>query len=159
MNKNHQYTFRRRFARRLLGMSLVVLLTSTAGLAAAIWMPLNATAAAHNAAAQARRLAPIPADRPNLEPLLAKIAGSRLIRPASIQAAVKDDGSAQRLLKSLKLQGVVQMGENPVAYIQVEKQGIQTVQVGQSVLDFTVEKIEPGRVTLSLQGVVVTLSY
>ena len=94
---------------------------------------------------------------PELRSVAAKIATMELMRPARIQAAVKDDGTAQRLAKLLKLQGVVLMGDEFVAYIQVDKEGLQTVRERQTVSEFVVEKIEPGRVTLSLQGVTVVL--
>lgn len=98
--------------------------------------------------------------RAEIEPLLARLAGMPLIRPAQVQAAVKNDGSAERLLKKLKLQGVVQVGSELVAYIQVDDGGkvVRSIHSGQTVLDFNVENIEPGKVTLSLQGVVVVLS-
>lgn len=92
-----------------------------------------------------------------LRTLATKVASMELMRPARVQAAVKDDGTALRLAKSLKLQGVAQIGDEYVAYIQVEKEGLAAVRERQELLQFTVEKIEPGRVTLSLQGVRVLL--
>lgn len=95
----------------------------------------------------------------DLRPLLVKMAGVRLIRPAQIQAAVKDTGTAKALLAKLKLQGVVRMGDDFVAYIQVEGQSSQSVREGGSVLDFVVQGVEPGKVTLALQGVQVELAH
>jgi hypothetical protein len=107
-----------------------------------------------------RRLAPLPpATRPDLQPLLVSVAGRTLIRPAQVQAAVKADGTAERLLKQLKLQGVVRIGETPVAYIQIEKEGVKAVREGDMVLEFVVDRIESNQVVLSLQGVVVTLGH
>lgn len=91
--------------------------------------------------------------------LLTKVAGSRLIRPAQVQAAVKDTGAAQRLLERLKLQSVVNMNGEPVAYVRVNKNGVQSVRAGGRLLDFLVESVKPGEVKLSLDGVVVTLRY
>jgi hypothetical protein len=101
-----------------------------------------------------------PAGGEDVQPLLAKIAGSRLIRGARIQAAVKDSGAAGRLVKRLRLQGVIQAGSGPMAYILVDKDpAAKAVHEGESVLDFVVEKIEPSRVTLSLEGVEVVLGH
>ena len=102
---------------------------------------------------------PMPLERRDLEPLLARMAGVRFIRPTQVQAAVKDSGAAKQLAKKLKLQGVVEMGETLVAYIQVDKQGVKTVRKGDAVLDFIVEGIQSGKVTLSLQGVEVVLQH
>jgi hypothetical protein len=98
------------------------------------------------------------ADR-QVEPLLAKMAGRRLVRPAQVQAAVKDTGAAARLLAKLNLQGVVDIGGELVAYIQVDKRSVKTVRKGEKVLELTVEEIQPGSVKLSLEGVVVELSH
>jgi hypothetical protein len=76
-----------------------------------------------------------------------------------VQAAVKDTGVAQQLLKKLQLQGVAKMGDRFVAYVSVDKQSVVTVRDGDAVLDFLVESIEPGCVTLSLQGVLVRLQH
>jgi hypothetical protein len=106
-------------------------------------------------------ITPLPNSRAELEPLLAKLAGMTLIRPAQVQAAVKSDGTAERLLKKLKLQGVVQVGNELVAYIQVDDGGkvVRSVRKGQTILDFNVDNVEAGKVTLSLQGVVVVLDH
>jgi hypothetical protein len=105
------------------------------------------------------RIEPISTSRADVEPLLARLAGTILIRPAQVQAAVKSDGTAERLLKKLKLQGDVQVGSEMVAYIQVDDgtKAVRSIRKGQTVLDFAVENVEAGKVTLSLQGVVVVL--
>jgi len=95
----------------------------------------------------------------NIETLIAKTAGMRLIRPSSALAAVKDNGIAKKLLARMKLQGVTELGGAPIAYINIEKMGTQTVKVGDSVLDFQVQAIAQGQVTLNLDGVVVELRY
>ena len=102
---------------------------------------------------------PLSTTRPGLQPLLSRMAGVVLIRPAAVQAAVKNDGTAERLLKKLKLCGVVELGEERVAYVQVEKEGVRTVRKGQRLLDFVVEDIEGGKLTWSLEGVVVVLDH
>ena len=95
----------------------------------------------------------------NMDVLLTKTAGVRLIRPSNALAAVKDNGVAKKLLARMKLQGVTELAGTPVAYIGIEKMGTQTVKVGDSVLDFQVQAINPGQVTLSLDGVIVDLKY
>ncbi len=90
--------------------------------------------------------------------LLMRMAGRPLIRPSQVQAAVKDTGAAQRLLKKLKLHGVVQVGSDLVAYVQVDTREVKTVRKGEKLLGFVVKVIEPGRITLSLDGVEVVLS-
>jgi hypothetical protein len=100
---------------------------------------------------------PIPAGGIDLRPLLVKVTGRTLIRPAEVQAAVKSDGTAERLVKQLKLEGVVTMGGTSVAYIRVKQDGLKAVREGDSVLEFSVKRVEPDKVTLSLQGVTVPL--
>ena len=97
--------------------------------------------------------------KPNLSSLLEKMAGRGLIRPPQVVAAVKDTGAAARLAKSLKLQGVVELGGSLVAYIEVEKRRVQALRKGETVLGFVVRDIGPGRVTLSLEGVEVILGH
>lgn len=100
-----------------------------------------------------------PQEIADIQALLRSMAGRRLIRPSQVQAAVKDTGLADRLAKKLKLQGIVQMGGTLVAYIQVEKQGVKGVRQGDQILDFRIEKIESGKVTLSLQGIQIVLQH
>jgi hypothetical protein len=91
--------------------------------------------------------------------LVVQVAGSRLIRPVQIQAAVLDSGAAQRLLSRLRLQSVVQIDGAAVAYVRVRDEGVQAVREGGRLLDFMVEAVEPGNVRLSLDGVQVHLGY
>jgi len=105
------------------------------------------------------RIRPLPVSDQDVQQLIEKTAGTRLIKASQVIAAVKDSGAAAQLLKKLRLQGVVQIGGDLAAYIQVEKQGTKTVRTGEAVLDFVVDRIEGGRVTLSLEGVAVTLEH
>lgn len=99
---------------------------------------------------------PEPAQSPDA--MLSKMAGKELIRPAQVQAAVKDSGAAKTLAKRLKLQGIVQIGDAYTAYVQVEKEGVKSVRKGDTILEFAVKKVEAGKVTLSLDNVEVDLS-
>lgn len=96
---------------------------------------------------------------PSLPPLLAQLVSRKLIQPAQVKAAVKDSGAAEKILQKLKLQGVVQLGNEAIAYIQVEKQGTVKVRRQEKILGLEVIRIEPGRVTLSLEGVEVVLCH
>jgi len=96
---------------------------------------------------------------PDTDGLLREMAGRRLIRPSQALAAVKDSGAASKLLGKLKLQGVVRTADRLIAYVQVDKQGTKTVRTGDKLLDFVVKNVEPGKVTLSLEGVEVSLSH
>lgn len=87
------------------------------------------------------------------------VAGRRLIRPSQVRAAVKDTGLAARLLERLKLQSVVQMHGESVAYVKVENGGVKSVRAGGRLLDFEVRQVEPGRVVLVLEGVEAVLSH
>ena len=66
-------------------------------------------------------------------------------------------------MKRLKLQGVVHIGVEVIAYIEVGEDGakgkatVRRVREGENVLSFTVETIEPGSVTLMLDGVLTKL--
>lgn len=80
-----------------------------------------------------------------------------LIRPLQGIAAVKDDGVAQRMAKRLKLQGVINMGGEYVAYIGVDKGQVVAVKAGGDILDFSVIKVDDKSVILSREGVEVAL--
>ena len=147
----------RRVLRRLTKIAAWFVVLGVLCVAAAAIVPISAMGGADPLVGRGVR--PIPEHTLDLQPLLARVARRELIRPASLQAAVKDDGTAQRLLKALKLQGVIEMDGQLVAYIHVEKQGVQTVRAGEQVLDFVVERIDPGSVTLSLQGVQAKLGH
>ena len=95
----------------------------------------------------------------NAKELVLRMAGRRLLRPAQVKAAVKDTGTAARLARKLRLQGVVRMGDRLNAYVEIQNQGVRAVGEGDKVLDFVVKRIEPGKITLSLQGVEVVLGH
>jgi hypothetical protein len=139
----------RRYGGVLAGGSLVVLL-------GAIFLPIEPSAPA-GADSQHGPVASLKAPARDVRKLVGEIAGRALIRPPQVQAAVKDLGLAARLLGQLKLQGVVQLGGESVAYVQVEKQGVKTVRQGQELLEFVVKEILPGKVVLSMEGVEVAL--
>ncbi len=148
----------RRCVDRFMIAAVVLLALSAVLMVLSAVIPIGADVEA-SSVASVRQLQPLPKIRANLEPLVAKMAGRHLIKPSQVQAAVKDTGIAQRLAKKLKLQGVVQVGTDLIAYVSVEKQGTKTVRQGEKLLDFVVQKIEPGKVTLSLQGVQVVLGH
>lgn len=146
-----------RAARRVRAIAVTLAVLAAAATVAALFVPIQS---ASNAALATESRSPtsLPAVGEDLQPLLAAMAGNNIIRPAQVQAAVKDDGAAEKMLAKLNLQGVIQMGDDLVAYVQVEKGSVQTVKTGDKLLSFVVEKVEPSKVSLSLQGVVVTLS-
>lgn len=153
-------------ARRFAWVGVVALAASAVLLVAAAVAPIG-EAAGGNAAAARRRVPEVASPDADVRSLEVKLAGSKLIRPAQVQPAVKDAGAAQKLLERFKLQSVVQMGGEPVAYVRVAQGGgggagaaaVQTVRRGGRLLDFSVEEVEPGRVRLSLEGVLVDLTY
>jgi hypothetical protein len=134
-----------------LGASLVVLLVMAL-------MPVKA-ASPEPLRARARRTGVAVPQAKDPGPLLERMAGLRLIRPAQVRAAVMDSGAAARMLKKLKLQGVVHTGQTPVAYIKIDGGGTVAARRGDTVLDLVVERIDPGKVTLSLEGVIVELVH
>ena len=137
---------------------LGVLLAGSFFVLAAMAWPVRSNNPAHQPGHR-QSLPEIRAEAPDLQPLLAKVAGSRLIRPAQVQPAVKDTGAAQELLERLKLQSIVRAGAEPIAYVRVKDSGVQKVRRGGHLLDFLVEEIESGQVKLQLDGVVVDLTY
>ncbi len=102
---------------------------------------------------------PLTRDPQEMGGLLQQISGRHLIRPAQIQAAVKNTGVAAQLVKRLKLLGIARMKDNLVAYIQVDTGRVATVRKGETILDFIVEDIQSGKVALSLDGVNVVLVH
>ncbi len=102
---------------------------------------------------------PLSEVRADLVSLFGKMVGRRLIKPSQIKAAVKNTGAAARLLKKLKLQGIVQMGGSSVAYIKVEKKGVKSIRQGDKLLEFVVTKVKSNHVVLELDGVEVKLRF
>lgn len=147
-----------RLARYVIVFSAGGLILAVLCLAAAFFWPLDISddGAGAGQPVTSCRLPEVNAD---VSQLVGRLAGVRIIRPAQLRAAVKDSGMAARLAKQLKLQGVVDMRGKLMAYIAVEKQGVATVAEGDQVLDFLIERIEPGRVTLVLEGVSVELTH
>ena len=146
-----------RLTGRFISAGVVVFGLGVIALVAAVVVPISGEAASLRE--RSRQLKSPLSESQDVQPLLLKMAGVRLIKPSQVQAAVKDSGAAQRLAKKLKLQGVVQMPNGLVAYIKVDNEGVKSVREGGKVLDFVVDRIEPGKVTVSLQAVVVTLEH
>ncbi len=125
-------------------------------LAAAVLWPVDAAEVGLDMAV-AEAFGPIAVETRDLDALLRETAGRDMIRPPQAQAAVKDTGLAARLAKKLDLQGVVQMQDRLIAYIQIKEIGVTTVSQGDTILEFNVKEVVPGRVTLTLEGVEVSL--
>lgn len=144
--------------RRLMAAGVIALGVSLVSVAIAAVIPIGGDCEPVNVAADEGLSRPA-GPPPDLDGLLREMAGRRLIRPSQTLAAVRDSGAAAKLLGKLKLQGVVQIADGLVAYVQVDKQGTKTVRAGEKLLDFVVKDIEPSKVTLSLEGVEVSLSH
>jgi hypothetical protein len=95
----------------------------------------------------------------DIEAIASSAAGRRLVRPGLAIAAVKDTGTAAKLLAHLKLQGTLTDGDKPSAYILVDKNDMRTVHLGDQILEFRVEEIGSNYVRLVLDGVSVALKY
>ena len=80
-----------------------------------------------------------------------------LIKPLQGIAAVKDDGVAAKMAARLKLQGIVNMGGEFVAYVNVDKGSVQALRTGSTVLEFSVLKVEEKSVTICREGVQIVL--
>ena len=143
---------------RFLMGSIVLLLVGLGLVLAAALMPVQIDVG-KTAEKQDYQIQLASATPPKIRSLQVKMAGRQLIRPSQAKAAVKDSGAAQKLLKKLKLLGVVQIDKERLAYISIDRQGTKSVRCGEQILGLAVQKIEPGRVTLSLQGVEVVLSH
>lgn len=148
----------KRLVDRAMAAGLAMLALTGVTVVYAVVCPINASAGVTNVVSR-QPVKPLDGTDRNLTGLLTTMAGRALIKPSQVQAAVKDTGLADRLLKQLKLQGVVQMGPETVAYVHIEKQGTKSVRRGEKLLDFVVKNIETGRVTLSLEGVEVLLEH
>ncbi len=80
-----------------------------------------------------------------------------LIKPLQGIAAVKDDGVAAKMAARLQLQGIVNMGGQFVAYVNVDKGSVVALRTGSTVLEFSVLKVEEKTITLSREGVQIVL--
>lgn len=139
-------------------VGLVVFVLGVAAMVAAAGWPIPGDADLNSSGAVSR--VPEAAEAAVSSSELARaVAGRRLIRPSQVRAAVKDTGLAARLLERLKLQSVVQMRGEPVAYVKVENAGVTSVRAGGRLLDFEVRQVEPDRVVLVLEGVEALLSH
>lgn len=147
-----------RATRRFMATGIVSAAVGMGLAVAAAVTPIGASADRGNVAAD-QRVPQVDHTPVDASALIRQVAGSRLIRPSQVQAAVKDTGAAARLLERLKLQSVVNMGGESVAYVRVGQEGVRSVRAGGRVLDFVVESVGPGAVKLSLDGVVVTLTH
>ena len=145
-----------RIANRLKVVGLVSVVLAVCGLASALLWQIE-SADGDSQAARRKRFVPSPATPRDVDALLVKMAGRVLIRPAQVKAAVKDTGAAARLVKQLKLRGVVEMPDGLVAYIELASEGVRDVRKGDRVLVFEVKDLQPGAVTLTLDGVEVQL--
>jgi len=145
-----------RWAQLLLAAGAVIAAASVSAVALAVFWPLPSPSAFVGGGGSLPQLSDQRADTTELA---AAIGRRRLLEPAEIQAAVKDAGAAQDLLGRMRLQGVVQMGDQPQAYVMIQDEGVKVLRVGDQVLGFQVEKIEAGKVELSLEGVRVMLTH
>lgn len=127
-------------------------------LALAAFLPVRAQTEVRPAGAEVARLRD-EWRKPRWAELLPSLAGRNLIAPSQVRAAVRATGTEAALLKKLRLQGVLDLGGQPVAYVQVEKEGLKVVHEGDKLLEFSVVSIKPGHVALSLDGVAVSLTH
>ena len=148
----------KRYADRSMIIAATLLALSIVLVILAVAMPIEANIEVSSIVSE-RQLQSLPQAKQDIKPFLARIAGRYLIKPSQVRAAVKDSGAAQRLVKKLTLQGIVQIGSDLIAYIGVDKQGTKTVRQGEKLLDFVVQDVKPGKVTLTLEGVEVILEH
>jgi len=72
---------------------------------------------------------------------------------ASVQA------TAQELLKKLRLRGISQQGQTPVAYVEIKGEGFKQVAAGDKVAEFTVVQVDARSVRLQLGSEQVVLGF
>jgi hypothetical protein len=140
--------------------ALILAGLSAASVAAALFWPLGGERPSEGVMEMEASASTMPVRR-DLGEVLEKLSARRtpLICPPQAQAAVKDSGAAARLAKKLKLQGIVQMGSDYVAYIQTDEGTVRTVRRGDTLLEFVVGDVTDASVTLSLEGVEVLLGH
>ena len=147
-------------ARRAAQAAVCLAALSVLAVAAALVWPV---AAAYSAAAPARSgaVSSQPAGVQDLQTVLDCLTARRrpLVSPAQVQAAVKDTGAAAKLAKKLKFQGIIQVDDGYVAYVQTEEEGLRTLRKGDAILDFVVRDVGADKVVLSLEGVEVMLGH
>ena len=146
----------RRIADRLKLVGQVAVVLAACGLVFALLWPLE-SADGGPQTTEGKRFVPWTSSARDVDAMLVKMAGRPLIRPAQVKAAVKDTGVAARLAKQLRLHGVVEMPDGLVAYIEVATEGVKDVRKGDRILGFDIKDLQPGEVTLTLEGVEVQL--
>lgn len=72
---------------------------------------------------------------------------------ASVQA------TAQEMLKKLRLRGISQQGQTPVAYIEIKGEGFKQVAAGDKVAEFTVVRVDARSVRMQLGSEQVVLGF
>ena len=107
----------------------------------------------------AQRVPVLPPQRPPSDDLQRRIARriEPLVRPLRGIAAVKDDGTAAKMARRLKLQGIVKMRGEYVAYVRVDGKSVAKIGQGGTILEFSVVRVEESSVVLSREGVQVAL--
>ncbi len=145
---------------RMARAALILAGLSAASVAAALFWPMGGQRSSVGVTGTEASASTMPVRR-DLGEVLEKLSARRtpLICPPQAQAAVKDSGAAAKLAKKLKLQGIVQMGSDFVAYIQTDEGTVHTVHRGDTLLEFAVGDITAASVTLSLEGVEVVLGH
>jgi len=144
---------------RAMAVGLILLALSLATVAAAVFWPLSLEATA-GSNARLQRIPSIPESHKSWTDLQTTIMNQdhELIKPLQSIAAVKDDGAAARMAQRLKLQGIVYMGGQYVAYVAVDKDpSAASLKAGMTVLEFTVVSVEASTITLSREGVQIVL--
>jgi hypothetical protein len=158
MKATTPYDSSRRGTRALQLIAFALAATAVLALAAALCWPLED--APQGSQRPPTDLAGLDESPCEVAPLVAKMAGRTLVKPVQVvPPAVLNDGAAAAAVKRLKLQGVIQMGDEMVAYVAVQGEGVVTCRKGEKLLEFLVEDIQAGKVVLNLAGVQTTLSH
>jgi len=96
--------------------------------------------------------------RVDVNQLAGRLTGRGLLSPGRFKPTVQEEDTAQKLAERFKLQGVARIGNDMVAYVRIENQGVRAVRRGQRLMEFEVQAVEPGRLILSLNGSEVELA-
>lgn len=147
-----------RFIGRVRLAAMIFAVLSALAVAAAVLVPLPTEGAGGRIQTPQR----VPTVQPPHKPwdsLQSRIAGQvqEMIKPLQGIAAVKDDGAAAKMAQRLKLQGIVNMDGQYVAYVCVDKGSVVALKTGGTVLEFSVLNVEEKTVTLCREGVQVVL--
>jgi len=144
---------------RAMAVGLILLALSLAAMVAAIFWPLSLEATA-GGNPRPQRVPTISKAHQPWADLQSTISNQEheLIKPLQGIAAVKDDGVAQRMAQRLRLQGIVNMGGQYVAYVAVDKDpSAMSLRTGSKILEFTVVSVEEKTITLDREGVQIVL--